>query len=102
MSVDKKIINEDSNVDKIINLLKNNQDTVKQITDAKLLPSSYRLYLRSLAGITDPVDESFFKDSELDMIRKKVGRSEISKEVGDENYLLPKNTIGYGYRDGKD
>ena len=102
MSVDKKIINEDTNVDKIINLLKNNKDTVKKITDAKLLPSSYRLYLRSLAGITDPVDESFFKDSELDMIRKKVGRSEISKEVGDENYLLPKNTIGYGYRGGKD
>ena len=101
MSVDKKIINEDSNVDKIINLLKNNQDTVKQITDAKLLPSSYRLYLRSLAGITDPVDESFFKDSELDMIRKKVGRSEISKETGDKNYPLPKNTIGYGYRGGK-
>lgn len=102
MPVDKKIIKEDSNVDKIINLLKNNQDTVKQITDAKLLPSSYRLYLRSLAGITDPVDESFFKDSELDMLRKKIGRSEISKEVGDENYPLPKNTIGYGYRGGKD
>ena len=102
MSVDKKIINEDTNVDKIINLLKNNKDTVKKITDAKLLPSSYRLYLRSLAGITDPVDESFFKDSELDMLRKKIGRSEISKEVGDENYPLPKNTIGYGYRGGKD
>ena len=102
MSVDKKIINEDTNVDKIINLLKNNKDTVKKITDAKLLPSSYRLYLRSLAGITDPVDESFFKDSELDMLRKKIGRSEISKETGDENYPLPKNTIGYGYRGGKD
>jgi len=102
MPVDKKIINEDSSVDKIINLLKNNQDTVKEITDAKLLPSSYRLYLRSLAGITDPVDESFFKDSELNMMRKKIGRSEIAKETGDENYHLPKNTIGYGYRGGKD
>ena len=102
MPIDKSIINEDSNVDKIINLLKNNKDTVKKITDAKLLPSSYRLYLRSLSGITDPVDESFFKDSELNMMRKKIGRSEIAKETGDENYLLPKNTIGYGYRGGKD
>jgi hypothetical protein len=102
MSVDKKIINEDSNVDQIINLLKNNKDTVKKITDTKLLPSSYRLYLRSLSGITDSVDESFFKNSELDMLRKKIGRSEIAKETGDENYPLPKNTIGYGYRGGKD
>ena len=100
MPIDKNIINED-NVEKIINLLKNNKDTVKKITDAKLLPSSYRLYLRSLSGITDPVDESFFKDSELDMMRKKIGRSEISKETGDANYPLPKNTIGYGYKDKK-
>jgi hypothetical protein len=102
MAIDKSIMNEDNNIDKVINLLKNNKDTVKKITDAKLLPSSYRLYLRSLSGITDPVDESFFKDSELDMLRKKIGRSEIAKETGDENYLLPKNTIGYGYRGGKD
>jgi hypothetical protein len=102
MAIDKSIMNEDNNIDKVINLLKNNKDTVKKITDAKLLPSSYRLYLRSLSGITDPVDESFFKDSELDMLRKKIGRSEIAKETGDENYSLPKNTIGYGYRGGKD
>ena len=100
MPIDKNIINED-NVEKIINLLKNNKDTVKKITDAKLLPSSYRLYLRSLSGITDPVDESFFKDSELDMMRKKIGRSEISKETGDVDYPLPKNTIGYGFKDKK-
>ena len=92
--IEKSIINEDNSVDKIINLLKNNQGIVKKITDTKLLPSSYRLYLRSLSGITDPVDESFFKDSELNMLRKKIGRSEISKETG--NYNLPKDTIGYG------
>jgi len=95
--IEKSIINEDNSIDKIINLLKNNQGIVKKITDTKLLPSSYRLYLRSLSGITDPVDESFFKDSELNTLRKKIGRSEISKETG--NYNLPKDTIGYGYKD---
>jgi len=95
--IKKSIINEDNSIDKIINLLKNNQGIVKKITDTKLLPSSYRLYLRSLSGITDPVDESFFKDSELNTLRKKIGRSEISKETG--NYNLPKDTIGYGYKD---
>jgi hypothetical protein len=83
--IEKSIINEDNSVDKIINLLKNNQGIVKKITDTKLLPSSYRLYLRSLSGITDPVDESFFKDSELNILRKKIGRSEISKETGNYN-----------------
>jgi ribosome recycling factor len=99
--IEKSIINEDNNIEKIINLLKNNKDIVKDLTNSKILPSSYRLYLRSLAGITDPVNESFFKDSELNMMRKKIGRSEISNETGDTNYSLPKNTIGYGYRGGK-
>jgi len=100
--IDKNIVNEDNSVDKIINLLKNNQGIVKKITDTKLLPSSYRLYLRSLSGITDPIDESFFKDSELNMLRKKIARSEIAKETNDQSYNLPKDTIGYGYREGKD
>lgn len=96
MSIDKKIINED-NVESLLNVLKNNKDVVKTLTESKILPSSYRLYLRSLSGIEDPIDENFFSKSELEQMKTAVGRSEIAKETGDKFYLenFPKNTIGY-------
>jgi hypothetical protein len=96
MPVDKKIINED-NIESLLNVLKNNKDVVKDLTESKILPSSYRLYLRSLSGIQDPIDENFFSKSELKQMKSSIGRSEIAKEIGDKNYLenFPKDTIGY-------
>lgn len=96
MAIDKSIINED-NINSLLGILKNNKDVIKTLTNSKILPSSYRLYLRSLSGIKDPIDESFFSKSELKQMRSSVGRSEIAKETGDKNYLenFPKDTIGY-------
>jgi hypothetical protein len=54
------------NIESSLNFLQNNQKIVKKITDKNILPSSYNLFLRSLAGIDDPIDESFFKESELE------------------------------------
>ena len=96
--IEKSIINED-NIETLLNILKNNKDVVKDLTDAKILPSSYRLYLRSLSGINDPIDENFFSKSEIKEMRRSVGRSEIAKEAKDKNYYLPKDTIGYSGKD---
>jgi hypothetical protein len=52
--------------------LKNNKKLVKKLTKIKGLPSSVRLYLRNLAGVTDKITEDFFSKSELIEIKKRV------------------------------
>ena len=61
--------------------LKNNKGLVKQLTKIKALPSSVRLYIRNLAGVTDKITEDFFSKSELAEIKKRVTEAEVSKAV---------------------
>ena len=63
--------------------LKNNKGLVKQLTKIKALPSSVRLYLRNLAGVTDKITEDFFSKGELAEIKKRVSEAKANKSMGD-------------------
>ena len=63
--------------------LKNNKKLVKQLTKIKALPSSVRLYLRNLAGVTDKITEDFFSKGELAEIKKRVSKAKANKSMGD-------------------
>ena len=63
--------------------LKNNKGLVKQLTKIKALPSSVRLYLRNLAGVTDKITEDFFSKGELAEIKKRVAEAKANKSMGD-------------------
>ena len=64
--------------------LKNNKGVVRQLTKLKILPSSIRLYLRNLAGVTDKITEDFFSKSELKEIKKRVSQAKAHKSMGDK------------------
>ena len=63
--------------------LKNNKGLVKQLTKIKALPSSVRLYIRNLAGVTDKITEDFFSKGELAEIKKRVAEAKANKSMGD-------------------
>ena len=63
--------------------LKNNKGLVKQLTKIKALPSSVRLYLRNLAGVTDKITEDFFSKGELAEIKRRVAEAKANKSMGD-------------------
>ena len=62
--------------------LKDNKKLVKKLTKIKALPSSIRLYLRNLAGVTDKITEDFFSKSELKEIKKRVAEAEAEGNMG--------------------
>jgi len=62
--------------------LKDNKKLVKKLTKIKALPSSVRLYLRNLAGVTDKITEDFFSKSELSEIKKRVAEAEAEGSMG--------------------
>jgi hypothetical protein len=79
--------------------LKNNKKLVKKLTKIKGLPSSVRLYLRNLAGVTDKITEDFFSKSELSEIKKRVAEAEANKSMGKKSISgytkAEENAIGY-------
>ena len=92
---------------KNIQRLKDNPKLVKKLTENKLLPSSIRLYIRNIAGVTDKITEDFFSKSELKEIKKRVAYAEAQGSMGFNNVSgqtassKQKNTIGYSFKDGK-
>ena len=64
--------------------LKNNKGVVRQLTKLKILPSSIRLYLRNLAGVTDKITEDFFSKSELKEIKRRVSMAEAEGSMGNQ------------------
>lgn len=62
--------------------LKDNKKLVKKLTKIKALPSSVRLYLRNLAGVTDKITEDFFSKGELAEIKRRVAEAEANKSMG--------------------
>ena len=86
--------------------LKDNKKLVKQLTKIKILPSSIRLYLRNIAGVTDKITEDFFSKSELKEIKKRVAEAEAQGSMGNTKVFgqtekYKDNIIGYSYKDGK-
>ena len=88
--------------------LKNNKGLVKQLTKIKALPSSIRLGLRNLAGVTDKITEDFFSKSELKEIKKRVAEAKANKSMGDKAIsgltttgTGRDNIIGYQLEKGK-
>ena len=75
--------------------LKNNKKLVKKLTKIKALPSSIRLYLRNLAGVTDKITEDFFSKSELKEIKKRVAKAEAEGSMGN-NAVSGLTTTGTG------
>lgn len=75
--------------------LKNNKKLVKKLTKIKALPSSVRLYLRNLAGVTDKITEDFFSKSELSEIKKRVAKAEAEGSMGN-NAVSGLTTRGTG------
>ena len=69
------------NVDKVGAWAKKNVKLVEKLTQNKLLPSSVRLYLRSVSGSKTKVNEDFFSESELKEIKKRVTEAEVSKAL---------------------
>ena len=67
---------------KNIQRLKDNPKLVKKLTENKLLPSSIRLYVRNIAGVTDKITEDFFSKSELKEIKKRVAEAEAEGSMG--------------------
>ena len=65
-----------------IEFLRENKKLVKALTKNKLLPSSIRLYLRNLAGVTDKITEDFFSKSELKEIKKRVSEAKAHGSMG--------------------
>ena len=89
---------------KNIQRLKDNPKLVKKLTENKLLPSSIRLYIRNIAGVTDKITEDFFSKSELKEIKKRVAEAEAEGSMGisaasgnmrGRNIKGNDNTIGY-------
>ena len=64
--------------------LKNNKDLVRKLTKIKALPSSVRLYIRNLAGVTDKITEDFFSKSELKEIKRRVSIAEAEGSMGNQ------------------
>jgi len=88
--------------------LKDNKKLVKTLTNNKLLPSSIRLYLRNLAGVTDKITEDFFSKNELKEIKKRVAKAEAEGSMGNNavSGLTTRgknrtNIIGYELDKGK-
>jgi len=86
--------------------LKDNPKLVKILTKNKLIPSSIRLYIRNIAGVTDKITEDFFSKSELAEIKDRVAKAEAQGSKGNKsNYGLTaknvNNIIGYKIKDGK-
>ena len=75
--------------------LKDNKKLVKQLTKIKALPSSVRLYLRNLAGVTDKINEDFFSKSELKEIKKRVADAESESSMGN-NAISGMTSTGSG------
>jgi len=69
---------------KNIERLRNNKDLVRKLTKNKMLPSSVRLYLRNLAGVTDKITEDFFSKSELKEIKKRVAKAKARGSMGEK------------------
>jgi len=69
------------NVDKVGAWAKKNVKLVEKLTQNKLLPSSVRLYLRSVSGSKTKITEDFFSESELAEIKKRVTEAEVSKAL---------------------
>jgi len=88
--------------------LKDNKKLVKKLTKIKALPSSIRLYLRNLAGVTDKITEDFFSKGELAEIKKRVAEAKANKSMGDaaisgltSTGAGRDNIIGYQFDKGK-
>ena len=85
--------------------LKNNKKLVKQLTKIKALPSSVRLALRNLAGVSDKITEDFFSKSELAEIKKRVAKAKANKSMGLNASSgisnSGENVIGYEFDKGK-
>jgi len=88
--------------------LKDNKKLVKKLTKIKALPSSIRLYLRNLAGVTDKITEDFFSKGELAEIKKRVAEAKANKSMGDAAIsglttmgTGRDNIIGYQFDKGK-
>ena len=92
---------------KNIQRLKDNPKLVKKLTENKLLPSSIRLYVRNIAGVTDKITEDFFSKSELAEIKKRVSEAEargsmgFRRTSGQTESSKQKNSIGYSNKEGK-
>jgi hypothetical protein len=90
-----------------IERLKDNPKLVKKLTKIKALPSSIRLYLRNIAGVTDKITEDFFSKSELAEIKKRVSEAEargsmgFRRTSGQTESSKQKNSIGYSNKEGK-
>ena len=90
-----------------IERLKDNPKLVKKLTKIKALPSSIRLYLRNIAGVTDKITEDFFSKSELAEIKKRVAEAEargsmgFRRTSGQTESSKQKNSIGYSNKEGK-
>jgi hypothetical protein len=90
-----------------IERLKDNPKLVKKLTKIKALPSSIRLYLRNIAGVTDKITEDFFSKSELKEIKKRVAEAEargsmgFRRTSGQTESSKQKNSIGYSNKEGK-
>jgi hypothetical protein len=69
------------NVEKVGAWAKKNVKLVEKLTQNKLLPSSVRLYLRSVSGSKTKINEDFFSESELKEIKKRVTEAEVSKAL---------------------
>jgi hypothetical protein len=67
-----------------LEFLRENKKLVKALTKNKLLPSSIRLYIRNLAGVTDKITEDFFSKSELKEIKKRVSEAKAAGSMGDK------------------
>jgi len=80
---------------KSIEIMRNNPKLVKMLTNTKALPSSVRLYLRNLAGVTDKITEDFFSKSELSEIKKRVAKAEAEGSMGN-NAVSGLTTTGTG------
>ena len=65
-----------------LEFLRENKKLVKALTKNKLLPSSIRLYIRNLAGVTDKITEDFFSKSELKEIKKRVSEAKAEGSRG--------------------
>ena len=69
------------NVDKAGEWAKKNVKLIEKLTQNKMLPSSVRLYLRSISGSKTKITEDFFSESELKEIKKRVTEAEVSKAL---------------------
>ena len=69
------------NIDKAGDWAKKNVKLIEKLTQNKMLPSSIRLYLRSISGSDKKINEDFFSKNELAEIKKRVTEAEVSKAV---------------------